>query len=121
MTINDVLVAVVFSASVPANAFPILYTWWKNWWWQEVPRHLTLLVTGIAALIDLAIVRRVWGEFGWYDEVCLVVYLLIAYQLYRRLWLLIKYNSPWGERREDRRERLEAGKIALTSPTEESP
>lgn len=114
MMINDLLIAVVFAAAVPANLFPILYTCWKNWWRQEVPRHLTLLVLGLAALIDLAIIRRGWGEFPGYDQVCLVVYVLIAYQLYRRLWLLIKYNSPIGERFQDRRDAERRAKIPST-------
>lgn len=117
MTLHTLLVTVVFAAAVPANVFPILYTWWKDWWKGEVSRHLTLLVIGLAALTDLAIIRRIWGEFPGYEHACLVVYVLIAYQLYRRLWLLIKYNSPWGERREKDRD---AKVTAETRSKEES-
>jgi hypothetical protein len=98
--LNDLVIAVIAVAAVPANAFPILYTFWKNWWRDEVSRHLVFLVVGLAALGDLALIRRTVGEFHWYDDAVVIVYAFVAYQLWRRMWLLVKYNSPWGEARE---------------------
>jgi hypothetical protein len=83
--------------------FCLLYTWWKNWWRVDVSRHIFFLMLGLAGLINLSLLRRTVGEFLGYDFLVLVVYCLICYQLYRRLWFLVKYNSPWGERTMDRR------------------
>lgn len=93
MTVEELSSLVVVVAAPAANLFPLLYTWWKNWWHSPEGRHLFFFVTGLAALIDLSLIRRWAGHFDLYDELFLVVLVVICYQLYRRLWLLIKYNG----------------------------
>ena len=94
MTAAEMATYVVVAAAVPANLFPILYTVWKNWWNTPEGRHLFFFVTGFAALIDLSLPRRWFGPFELYEPLVLLVYLWICYQLYRRLWLLVRYNGP---------------------------
>ena len=100
MTWDGLSLGLIVAAAVPANLFPILYTVWKNWWHSSEARHLFFFVTGLAALIDLYLIRYFFGDFELYGLLRTTIYAVICYQLYRRLWLLVKYNSPLGERRQ---------------------
>lgn len=94
MTATDVAGLLVIIAAVPANLFPVLYTVWSNWWHTPEGRHLFFFVLGLAAMIDLSLTRRAAGEFPGYETLVAGVLLVVCYQLWRRLWLLVKYNRP---------------------------
>lgn len=98
MTAQTLAVVIVAAMALPANAFPVLYTWWKDWWRSAEGRHLFFFTVGLAALIDLSLARRLFGPFPGWEQLALGTYVLICWQLYRRLWLLIKYNAPRRDR-----------------------
>lgn len=101
MSLDLVIVLIIILAAIPANLFLILYTLWTNWWDDKDSRHLFFFMAGLAGLIDLALIRRVTGPFIGYEFLAIGVYLVICSQLWRRLFLLIKFNKhPLREKRQ---------------------
>lgn len=94
MTVEVLSVGIVAAMAVPANLFPLLYTSWARWWRSPEGRHLFFFTVGMAALVDLALLRRAFGDFPGYEYLSLATFLLICWQLWRRLYLLVKYNGP---------------------------
>jgi hypothetical protein len=55
--IQDICGVLVVAASVPAVAFPILYTRWFPWWKTSLGRALFTKALGLALLVVLAVLR----------------------------------------------------------------
>lgn len=96
MSVRDLAVVIVTLMAIPANVFPVLYTVWTHWDWRRSAegRHLFFFTVALAALIDLALIRRWFGTFPGFDALVLCTYVVLCWQLWRRMFLLAKHQRP---------------------------
>lgn len=84
----------IVAATLGALAFIVLYTVLANWWQTKAGRHLFALTLGLFALGSLSILRRVVGEWEYYDVMVTVIYGVLAWELWRRVLLLFQAQLP---------------------------
>lgn len=112
MTAENVIIALVAVALIPAAAFVILYAVWAPWYRSTAGWHLMTFTANLALLLALGLLRRSIGDVPWLTVAFVVLYLAMAIQLWWRLALLVSHH------RADRR--LEAAQAIPPDPTEES-
>lgn len=88
LTPDDLLVEigtwVLIVMILPANYFPIFYTFAFRWWGGHLGRALFTKALGLALLLNAALFFRFFGEAHWAEEIRFVAYTLVltgmAYQ-----------------------------------------
>lgn len=94
----------IVAATMGALAFLITYTALADWWRSREGRHMFALTLGLAALGGVSVMRRAIGEWPYYDVTITVIYGLLAWELWRRVWLLLTAQGVIGRHCSDQKE-----------------
>lgn len=62
----------------------------ERWWSSGWGLHLMTYMMAIALVLDLGVIRLVFGETEWFFVLRSAAYLLLVVALYHRMWLLIQ-------------------------------
>lgn len=110
LPLDAVSQALILAATSGAFAFVVLFAALAPWWRSAEGRHMMALTVGLTALGASSLIRRAWGEWPAYDETVTAIYALLAWELWRRVALLVKAQIQ--KRRSDYDE-------VISLPTEE--
>lgn len=94
MSLYDVSTALIACAALPSLAFPPYY-WWKSrgaWRHSDMGRHLMTMAVVIALFLSLALTVRLFGRYPGFEQVAILLYGTLAWQMGRLLLLL--HRSP---------------------------
>lgn len=92
MTAETLALIFVACAAVPATLFVALYASWAPWWRSAEGRHLLTFTADLAALLDLALLRRWIGDHSWLTVCFVTLYAVMAGQLWWRFALLLRHH-----------------------------
>lgn len=89
MIANVIATVLVILAAIPATIFPLLYS--RSPWRETlIGRALMTSTVGLALLVDISLLYKVFGdEYFARDVVRLVVYFIITAGAYLNLWALL--------------------------------
>lgn len=94
--IETLSVALIFAATSGAFAFVVIFGIFVPWWRTAEGRNLMVLVGGLSALGLLSLFRRVIDEGLIYEGFILVTYSILAWQMWRLVWLMVKAQISKG-------------------------
>lgn len=80
---NIVLCASAFFATLGVVVY-VRVPWWRS----PMGRHLMIKMAVLALILDLGVIRLMFGEAPWFLLLRLVVYALLPLVLAQRVWLL---------------------------------
>lgn len=87
----------ITAATVGAWAFLISYSVLAPWWQSKEGRHMFALTLALAALGTVSVLRRLIGEWDYYDITITIIYGAIGWELWRRVWLLFRAQGVVGK------------------------
>lgn len=99
MTLESLVVALLVVCTVPSVAFVVVYGFTSRWRDSPIGRHFMAFTSVVSAFLTLAVVARIAGRPDWIMYVAVPLYVLLAFLLWRQLWLLVKVQ------RADRKDR----------------
>lgn len=101
MNADNLAMALVVSSALPLNCFPFALAWFSRGVWFRTSAGLALMVstTGLAALVDITILYKVFGDdYPYRDLVRNTVYAWIALGAWLKFGALL-YESRKSRQR----------------------
>lgn len=95
----------VYAMVIPATGFPALYLSFYKWYKNPIGRALMTKAIGLALLIDIsAFFNYTKGQYGWAEEIQIVVFLLVMCGLWYQFFVFCKIR--WSDIVEKRKMKL---------------
>ncbi len=100
LTIGD---ALLYVTALGASLSVLIYSR-VPWWRTPIGRHAMAYMAAIAAVVDMAAVRHIFGPYWIFDQVRAATYASVGFVIWWRLVVLVKARRVASKRPEQEKE-----------------
>lgn len=108
---EEIILALLFLATPAQNFFAIRYGFFSPWWTTAIGRALMTKSTGLALVLDLAVIGLVAPEWWLRDPLRIIIYCILVIGIYYQLIVLWRIQKSSSE--------AEAGEASMRSTREQ--